>query len=1312
VTTKRDDDDLEVRVTEKPSLVLTPISRRLFLLGTAGLGASCASFRVMPRRIVTDDLKTFAFQAVRPEDGLLMRIELRHFLWDSSGRIESVAGHSSIILVLPPQHIGEEAQDYDPNTPDAPPHSGLFQARTAESTRLVFANLPDARLDPVTLRGILLLCEAGRLVSSQQKREPSIDESRIEIPFRLLLSPSSDAWRLSPDLVTVGEFARYSLWTAAPITPAKVMPIFSVPDDDGGVFANKTPMSVDDRRHIVEVATTPLNTNTFFLTPLGGTLDLDAEFPHNPHLVRWQHIATIGRDQLVRIVQPGFLYPTGHKAMHIKLSRRRVGIRDGAPIAYLDTQYFVGLRERVLTFDLPGDEEATLQTASDSSTKRRRAARNLGLSSLDAGVECSPPLDPPSRDEIPNLPRMANPPHPPPDKPFVRWVRIRGEHYHLPMRAKDAEQSDSAIPVPVLFVNSIANEDPVTMEAVRRIYTDATAPAAVLARAWRMGGQRIAIAPSINQQSTAHPMLQWTMNVAHLGDFSTAWTTEDASFHAVLDEVRIRLPDVETLVARSRSASTAEAALQQVTDEVRRTIDTLRVATLARIRELQQLASRLTDIGAPPAVAAAKDALKRAADQIAGIAKYKDLLTNTQSAIPSVQQAAARYVEAANAVLGLQKDQFTIAAQNLGQIEATLNGICSRLAAIDAALIDAVNADITDQLRKRMGLDDKLTELQAIANQVAQEQRAPLLAARDALRTVRDRAESTAVAVKKELDAQAKRAAETLDNTIDDALRTRDDIRHKTDTTLTELRTAVETATADAAKSLVPLASLPLTPDLPLDRLNDVLRDATRLADTAQHELQDLRDKADTLRGIVTGVKACLPQDYLDNGFLLSQNPKGTFLALAQAGGLPMAFDTSRIGGLAEPNLAIVGISRLLGPLSGTVQSLFKDGFDPTDYFPTTAKLLGVVPLGSVLQTLTSQVHAAMPTFERLPDKVRYHWETAKLQPFGPFVPSADPGAPTRLSLDIVAGLHDEFTSAMTLSHFTLSLWDVIRVVVERVTFITHGKETPKIDVSITDVVLCGQLAFFQQLQESLKAITGTGGLTIERIGGAALRAAMRMQVPNVTLGMFSLTDLRFGADVELSLRGDPILVRFSVCDAASPFTIAVAFLGGGGHVALEATTAGIRSIEVNLEFGATLGIDLGGVAHGRVKAMGGISVVFGNGRAELTAYFTLAGNLRVIGILSVSLVFHMELHYESGGLLEGSVDVIVNVKIAFFSVEVTLHATKTFAGHAAAASAELYAASVDQRKGLLEPPAVARKRLADVMSFKDFQKYRRAFNQ
>ena len=92
------------------------------------------------------------------------------------------------------------------------------------------------------------------------------------------------------------------------------------------------------------------------LSALGALLDAEGTWPKTPEhidLQQWRHVATLGRDQYVRVLYAGYLWPFGHAASLIKVTERKFESLDGKRtqrVALLRQRFFIAVREPVRTY--------------------------------------------------------------------------------------------------------------------------------------------------------------------------------------------------------------------------------------------------------------------------------------------------------------------------------------------------------------------------------------------------------------------------------------------------------------------------------------------------------------------------------------------------------------------------------------------------------------------------------------------------------------------------------------------------------------------------------------------------------------------------------------------------------------------------------------------------------------------------------------------------------------------------------------------------------------------------------------------------
>jgi hypothetical protein len=110
------------------------------------------------------------------------------------------------------------------------------------------------------------------------------------------------------------------------------------------------------------VAPVPVAADALWLSALGAWLDLHGAWTTKDYslagiqsLLSWDHVAPMGRDQFVRVVYPGYLFPFGHQAALVKVTERKIKTTT-SPYAGLYQRMFIVIGERTRRysqFDLP-----------------------------------------------------------------------------------------------------------------------------------------------------------------------------------------------------------------------------------------------------------------------------------------------------------------------------------------------------------------------------------------------------------------------------------------------------------------------------------------------------------------------------------------------------------------------------------------------------------------------------------------------------------------------------------------------------------------------------------------------------------------------------------------------------------------------------------------------------------------------------------------------------------------------------------------------------------------------------------------------
>ncbi|WP_217189793.1 hypothetical protein [Streptomyces buecherae] len=226
---------------------------------------------------------------------------------------------------------------------------------------------------------------AGR-VPQDPLADPARPHTGIELPYRLLLSPSQRARWIHRGAIDPEPGERVELWHTRLTHPSgrpadrTVRAVWNRDrDPDPGAPETFTAsISGPQRGAIVDLTANdglttpegqpfkplPVAVENLMLSAVGGWLDSLGQWqdqrPQGVTLSEWRHRATMGRDHYVRLMFSGFLCPFGHRADLIQVTERTF---DDARAGYLRQRRFIVVREPLRTYDpkrdLPIGDPAT-----------------------------------------------------------------------------------------------------------------------------------------------------------------------------------------------------------------------------------------------------------------------------------------------------------------------------------------------------------------------------------------------------------------------------------------------------------------------------------------------------------------------------------------------------------------------------------------------------------------------------------------------------------------------------------------------------------------------------------------------------------------------------------------------------------------------------------------------------------------------------------------------------------------------------------------------------------------------------------------
>ena len=399
-------------------------------------------------------------------------------------------------------------------------------------------------------------------------------------------------------------------------------------------------------------------------------------------------------------------------------------------------------------------------------------------------------------------------------------------------------------------------------------------------------------------------------------------------------------------------------------------------------------------------------------------------------------------------------------------------------------------------------------------------------------------------------------------------------------------------------------------------------------------------------------------------------------------------FPVEKTGGLVAPDFTPQGISRTFGP-AGDVAAFASGSFNPGTIF-AGIKILGGIPLDKIFRLIPfgwpSQAGETVPGLTTVqtmreiggvPTEVletRYAWTAnrAQLQGQPIFVPAPNAKFVLESVIDTpLDGKPPRFHVAGSLEKFEIVLPPgddaLIGARFEHVGFRAGTDEKVDVSVKFDDIVFKGALTFVNDIREYIP-LDGFVDPPYLDVDASGVSAGYTLAIPTIGMGIFTLQNVSLGAGFHLPFVGGAAALRFAFCERDHPFLLTISLFGGGGFFALDLDTEKVTNVEASLEFGAAIALNLG-VAAGKASITAGVYYQKSGAGFQVTAFFRAAGELSVLGIISVSIELYVGLTYQSdktkphGGKLYGTASVKVKIKIVFFSISVSVSIEREFAG-------------------------------------------------
>lgn len=460
-----------------------------------------------------------------------------------------------LIVSLPGQHILEEQSEESEPTLTLP-----VKAFLSDRSTLVF-RVPNEILPlPYSIESLLrwedfeLVIRPPAMPMCQPEHETS-----IVFPSRLAFVPDAPTTITAPARPRIiggrtelwrADLSRSSLraiWTPDHRDPdcepviVDGPPPFDAPLNEPGV---RRDIALSARRvSIAEPNARPIDARTLALSSLGAWADLRGSWdpPAQGDLVEWENRSTMGRDNRVKVVRSGYLYPWGHKAVLVQLTERKILPSPAGPdAAYLRYRFFLVITQPVRRYRHP---DVTLDLAHPRQPFRSIEFITTKTPTLDAWRPNPAPAPAVPDGNINNHGRTAF------------WPKVGGTEFRFAIEVRDWTDRLASTEVTGIFVGLEQAQDPVVFAEIEQAYrsemssrtgTPVTRPG--LRRA-AFRGQPVAFAAENERDDTTAETSSVTFGGerrqnAPQGDL-------DFPFSAILSSASVRIPAVSQIAGFS-----------------------------------------------------------------------------------------------------------------------------------------------------------------------------------------------------------------------------------------------------------------------------------------------------------------------------------------------------------------------------------------------------------------------------------------------------------------------------------------------------------------------------------------------------------------------------------------------------------------------------------------------------------------------------------------------------------------------------------------------------------------------------------------
>ncbi len=299
----------------------------------------------------------------------------------------------------------------------------------------------------------------------------------------------------------------------------------------------------------------PVQVDRLMLSTLGAWVDMRGAWPLAVNLgiplVEWRHRGTQGRDNYVRVVYKGYLFPFGHSASLVKVTERKFFYQNGRNVAYLFQRMFIVVREPIKLFGNTGILMPLAQPGHQGSIDNAMPFKQVEIT-----TKTTPDLDPPDGKSIlPLGPHLTKSQGLDSTQGFLDqddfWPQVGGTDFQFHLIGQDTagQRTEFTSPLAFISVESYLSFDADYMNMVRTKY-NSNASGYAARRTRPLSGQKVAFAPPNKPGDTTLNATDMTFDVYVPPSPSrqALINADQPRFYPIMATSTVGIPAVEALL--------------------------------------------------------------------------------------------------------------------------------------------------------------------------------------------------------------------------------------------------------------------------------------------------------------------------------------------------------------------------------------------------------------------------------------------------------------------------------------------------------------------------------------------------------------------------------------------------------------------------------------------------------------------------------------------------------------------------------------------------------------------------------------------